>query len=250
MRWMSSVAVVVCSAWLGVGCLGSAPVDSSPTPSPPGGDTTMPGAGASAGDAGTSLPADAAVATPMDAAPPPDSATGPTLPPLTECATPSVDRLQQWLASGEGTTIPATGSILARDGARYVAKVEMVNAEWHVVPIWIGNKFEASVDLTGSAGLTLTYSATDDFYIQMRPAAYWSGGDKYLTKLPSTGGQVQTRSVSFASANWTTLPELGTPPYPYAEARKDVRGFVVVGKTANKLAFYGLRIEGYVPPCL
>lgn len=86
-------------------------------------------------------------------------ATGPG---LRECATPSIDRLQQWLASGEGTTVPANGSLLVplRGGhhgkPRYAAQVAFVNAEWHVVVVWLGNRFEAQADLTRSAGFRLT----------------------------------------------------------------------------------------------
>src|SRR3954469_5309731 len=101
-----------------------------------------------------------------------------------ECATPSIDRYQQWLASGEGTTVPATGSLLVREGHGYAAKVTFVNAEWHVAVLWLGNEFEAQADLAKSKGFWLTYSATDDLYAQLRPASHWSGGDKWLTRLP------------------------------------------------------------------
>jgi hypothetical protein len=167
-----------------------------------------------------------------------------------ECATPSIDRLQQWLASGEGTTVPATGSLLVSEGGKYAAKVTFVNAEWHVIVVWLANQFEAQVDLSRSAGFRLTYSATDDLYVQLRPASHWSGGDKWLTLVPSTGGQLVTRFFSFSAASWTTLPELGTPSYSFASALGEARGLVFVGKTANVLDFRGLRIDGYQPPCL
>src|SRR5690348_3661057 len=86
-----------------------------------------------------------------------------------ECKTPSIDRYQQWLASGEGTTVPATGSLLVRSGHQYTAKVAFLNDEWHVVVLWLGNQFEAQADLSGSAGFWMTYSATDDLYVQLRP---------------------------------------------------------------------------------
>src|SRR5882757_2919735 len=92
-----------------------------------------------------------------------------------ECATPSIDRYQQWLASGEGTTVPATGSLLVREGHQYAAKVTFLNAEWHVAVLWLGNQFEAQADLSKSAGFWLTYSATEDLYVQLRPASNWSG---------------------------------------------------------------------------
>jgi hypothetical protein len=167
-----------------------------------------------------------------------------------ECATPSIDRLQQWLASGEGTTVPATGSLLVRQGNHYTAKVAFVGAEWHVAVVWLGNEFEAQADLSRSAGFRLTYRATDDLYVQLRPASHWSGGDKWLTLVPSTGGQLVTRFFAFAPGKWTSLPELGTPSYSFASALAEARGLVFVGKTPNRLEFRGLRVEGYRPPCL
>jgi hypothetical protein len=167
-----------------------------------------------------------------------------------ECATPSIDRLQQWLASGEGTTVPATGSLLVRQGHRYAAEVTFLNAEWHVAVVWLGNQFEAQADLSRSAGFWLTYSATDDLYVQLRPASHWSGGDKWLTLVPSTGGKLVTKFFGFAPRKWTSLPELGTPSYSFASALAEARGLVFVGKTPNRLVFRGLRVDGYRPPCL
>ncbi|MFJ9783184.1 hypothetical protein ACIRSS_26635 [Amycolatopsis sp. NPDC101161] len=167
-----------------------------------------------------------------------------------ECATPSIDRLQQWLASGEGTTVPATGNLLVRDGNRYTAKIDFVNAEWHVAVVWLGNRFEAQADLSRSAGFWLTYRATDDLYVQLRPASHWSGGDKWLTLVPSTRGKLVTKFFSFRPRAWTSLPELGTPSYSFASALAEARGLVFVGKTPNRLEFRGLRIDGYRPPCL
>jgi hypothetical protein len=166
-----------------------------------------------------------------------------------ECTTPSIDRLQHWLASGEGTTVPASGSLLVPVGDRYAAKVTFVGAEWHVVVVWLGNAFEAQADLSRSAGFRMTYSATDDLWVQLRPASHWSGGDKWLTKVPSTGGRMVTRFFSFSPDRWTTLPELGKPSYPFTTALTEARGLVFVGKTANTLDFRGLRIDGYRPPC-
>jgi hypothetical protein len=166
------------------------------------------------------------------------------------CQAPSIDGLQQWLASGEGATVPATGNLLVREGRRYAAKVTFLNAEWHVAVVWLGNRFEAQADLSRSAGFRLTYSATDDLYVQLRPASHWSGGDKWLTRVPSTGGKVVTRFFGFSPRNWTSLPELGTPPYSFASALSEARGLVFVGKTPNRLEFRGLRIDGYRPPCV
>ncbi|MCP2270037.1 hypothetical protein [Actinokineospora diospyrosa] len=167
-----------------------------------------------------------------------------------ECATPSIDRFQQWLASGEGTTVPATGSLLVREGRGHVAKIDFVNAEWHVFVVWLGNKFEAQADLTRSSGFWMTYSATDDLYVQLRPASQWSGGDKWLTLVPSTRGKVVRKFFPFTPDKWTWLPELGKPSHTFASALSEARGFVFVGKTANKLKFEGLRIDRYQPPCV
>jgi hypothetical protein len=167
-----------------------------------------------------------------------------------ECSTPSIDRLQQWLASGEGTTVPPTGNLLVPEGHGYTAKVEFLNAEWHVVVVWLGNQFEAQADLSHSAGFWLTYSATDDLYVQLRPASHWSGGDKWLTLVPSTRGKLVTKFFSFKPRAWTSLPELGTPSYSFASALAEARGLVFVGKTPNRLEFRGLPIDGYRPPCL
>lgn len=167
-----------------------------------------------------------------------------------ECATPSIDRFQQWLASGEGTTVPATGSLLVGEGRHYAAKVTLLNAEWHVIVLWLANQFEAQVDLSASAGFWLTYSSTDDLYLQLRPASHWSGGDKWLTLVPSTGGKLVRKFFGFSPRKWTTLPELGAPSYSFASALAEARGFVFVGKTPNKLEFRGLHVDGYRPPCL
>ncbi|MBP2337198.1 hypothetical protein JOF41_003376 [Saccharothrix coeruleofusca] len=166
-----------------------------------------------------------------------------------ECATPSIDRFQQWLASGEGTTVPATGSLLVRERHGYAARVEFLGTEWHVAVVWLGNQFEAQADLSDSAGFWLTYSATDDLYVQLRSASRWSGGAQWLTRVPSTDGRLVRRFFSFAPDGWTWLPELGEPSHSFASAVAEARGLVFVGKTPNRLAFRGLRVNGYRPPC-
>jgi hypothetical protein len=178
----------------------------------------------------------------------PASAAGPR----GECATPSINRYQQWLASGEGTTVPATGSMLVpvRGHARYAARISFVNAEWHVAVLWLANQFEAQADLSRSAGFLLTYSATDDLYVQLRPASHWSGGAQWATLIPSTRGRTVTRFFSLRPQAWTFVPELGEPAHSFETARSGARGFVFVGKTANQLEFRGLRIDRYTPPCL
>jgi hypothetical protein len=248
------IALAVSSSAATAACVGQVLDDGSEgaTPEPPGGGPppdARPGDPPARADAGT----DAATGEPggPDAAPPggPDAGPDDGLPPLEECATASIDRIQQWLASGEGQTVPATGTMLARDGQKNVARIQFVGAEWHVAVVWIGNQFEAQFDLTASRSFTLTYRATDDLWVQMRPGAHWSGGDKYVQRIPSTGGQLATRTFSFEASAWTTLPELGAPSYPYAEALRDVRGLVFVGETPNTIEFQGLRIDGFTPPC-
>ncbi|SES20769.1 hypothetical protein SAMN05216188_12648 [Lentzea xinjiangensis] len=168
-----------------------------------------------------------------------------------ECDTPSIDRLQQWLASGEGATEPATGSILVPRGRHdYTAKIKFLSNDWHVMVVWLANRFEAEADLTDSRGFWLTYRATDDLHVQLRPASDWSGGAKWVTRIPSTGGELVKRFFSFRPDRWTTLPELGAPAYPLDEALDDARGLVFVGKTPNDLEFRGLRIDGHRPPCV
>ncbi|WP_390829795.1 hypothetical protein [Lentzea alba] len=168
-----------------------------------------------------------------------------------ECGTPSIDRLQQWIASGEGVTEPATGSILVPTNRHdYMAKIKFLADDWAVMVVWLGNKFEAQADLSKSRGFWMTYRATSDLYVQLRPASHWSGGDKWVTKIPSTRGKLVRKFFSFNPDKWTTLPELGKPAYPLAEALDDARGLVFVGKTKNDLEFRGLKIDGYRPLCV
>ncbi|WP_406601471.1 hypothetical protein [Lentzea miocenica] len=168
-----------------------------------------------------------------------------------ECGTPSIDRLQQWIASGEGATEPATGSILVpRNRHDHTAKIKFLADDWAVMVVWLGNKFEAQADLSKSHGFWMTYRATNDLHVQLRPASHWSGGDKWVTKIPSTQGKLVRKFFSFNPDKWTTLPELGKPAYPLAEALDDARGLVFVGKTKNDLEFQGLKIDGYRPPCV
>jgi hypothetical protein len=172
---------------------------------------------------------------------------GTELPPLEECTQPSVDRLTSWSATNEGTMVPASGSILVKEGADYVGKVQFVGAGWHVVPVLIANKFDVTADLSKASGITLTYSATAELHVQLRSKSHWSGGDQYATTLPSTGGKKETHVFSFAEANWKSL--FGTPVLSFADTLKEGMGLVFVGDGANTIAFYGLRIDGYSPAC-
>ncbi len=169
-------------------------------------------------------------------------------PPLMECAKPSVDRLENWEASGEGKTIPATGNCLVKEGDHYVAKVEFVNNEWHVLPVYLGNVFGAQVDLSASSGFLLTYSSTSDMYAQLRPAPpHWDGGDQYATTIPSTGGTKKSQFFSFAKENWKSI--FKTPAWTFDSALQTASALVFVGEKANLIVFSGLRIDRYVPPC-
>lgn len=166
-----------------------------------------------------------------------------------ECDTPSINRYQKWLASGEGPTLPQTGDLLVSSGDGFAAEATFTtDNQWHVLAIWLGNEFGASVDLSASQGFTLTYSATADFYIQLRPAAEWSGGSKWHLPIPSTEGALVTTEFSFEAAEWTE--RLGPPPHSFEDALGDASGFVVVGNKENALKFTSLSVDGYEPPCL
>lgn len=170
------------------------------------------------------------------------------LAPLEECqGKASLDRLTSWQASGEGLTVPATGSILVQEGEGYVGKVQFVGAEWHVIPVLLANQFGETVDLSTSAGITLTYSATAELHVQLRSESHWSGGNQYATSIPSTGGQKETVHLSFAPGDWASL--FGAPALSYADTLKEGMGLVFVGNSENTIVFYGLRVDGHSPPC-
>ncbi len=170
------------------------------------------------------------------------------LPPIQECATqPSVDRLTSWSATNEGTMVPASGSILIKEGADYVGKVHFIGAGWHVLPVLIANKFDVTADLSTAARFTLTYSATAELHVQLRSKSHWSGGDQYATTIPSTGGKQETHVFSFAEAGWKSL--FGAPVLSFADTLKEGMGMVFVGDGENTVTFYGLRIDGYTPTC-
>ncbi|GEM_PF-3560967 len=171
--------------------------------------------------------------------------------PVENCPGVSIDRYQQWLASGEGPTVPATGSLLRQESDSTIARASFTqDNQWHVLAIWLGNEFGASVNLTLSKGFSLTYSATNDFYIQLRPAVQWSGGAKWHLLIPSTAGQSTTTFFPFEAAQWIKLTALGEPPHTFEEALADASGLVVVGNTKNEISFSGLRVDTYEPPCL
>ncbi|MBC7533264.1 MAG: hypothetical protein H7318_16965 [Oligoflexus sp.] len=80
-----------------------------------------------------------------------------------------------------------------------------------MLPLWLKNVFDAEVDLSASAVFTVTYSATADLYLQLRPSFAWDGGAKHLVKIPSTGGQSKSLTVDFKESSWTFLESLGKP---------------------------------------
>ncbi|HET6280174.1 MAG TPA: hypothetical protein VFH73_04385 [Polyangia bacterium] len=140
------------------------------------------------------------------------------------------------------------GTLLVKEGNRYVAKEQFLRNEWHVMEVLIGNTFNTQVDLSNSKGITLTYSATASLWIQMRPGFHYSGGAQWVTMVPATGGQVKTQFFPLDPAQWTTN-SLGKPTWPYAMARAAVRGLVFVGDMPNVITISGLRIDGYIPMC-
>jgi hypothetical protein len=178
----------------------------------------------------------------------PDGAAGDAQPALMECPKPSVDRFTAWNATGEGTTKPMSGSLLVKEGDHYVAKEEFVGSGWHVLELFLGNTFDFMVDFGQSSGFTLTYSSTNDLWLQLRPAFHYDGGAQWVTKIPSTNGQKVTQTFSFDPTKWVTI-DLGKPTWTYDMARKASRGFLFVGDKPNLIAFYSLRIDGYVPMC-
>ncbi|HXI56611.1 MAG TPA: hypothetical protein VNO55_11170, partial [Polyangia bacterium] len=141
-----------------------------------------------------------------------------------------------------------SGTLLVKDGTRYVAKEQFLKNEWHVMEVLIGNNFNTQVDLSNSKGFTLTYSSTADLWIQMRPGFHYSGGAQWVIKVPNTAGMLKTQSFSLDAAAWGTI-SLGKPTWTYAMARAAVRGFVFVGDMPNVITISGLRIDGYIPMC-
>jgi len=163
------------------------------------------------------------------------------------CAAPNIDGFEQWLASGEGVTQPKTGSLLQPLAPGYVAKISFVS-DWCTAAIWLNNAFGVETDLTQSPSFELDYSATSDFYVQLRPGgAEWNGGDQYAFKIPNSNGARTQLTVPFTAAGWQSL--FAAPKLSFADTLKRASGFVVVGNTQNDLSFYGLRVAGFTPPC-
>jgi hypothetical protein len=178
-----------------------------------------------------------------------DASPGFDVAPIMECPGPSIDRLQKWLAH---TLIVGSGgdaSVLVQEGGRYVAKARFAGSDWSELVVQLGNSADASIDLTKSSGFIITYSATADFWIEMRGTVKLHGGDQHSVKLPATGGMTVSRFVSFAPSAWSFVPNLGMPSVPFADVLRTANMFDIVGNTANTLTFTGLRFDAYVPAC-
>ena len=266
MKLVPTVVVVGSIVWL-AGCGSKSPardaaagVDTSTVTVPADGPSTIAPDAAAVGttDSGAAVPPADTSAPPPDASAdtsPPASADGgsadrppdPPLPaPLEACPTASIDRLTQWIKWSP----PPQGSILAKDGAGYVANGQLSGADWDQIVVYLMNSMDRQVDLGKSSGFWLTYSATDDFYAQLRPAPpLYNGAHKHVVKIPSTTGQVVTRFFPFVASSWTIIPALGAPDYPFTDALKTAVSFDFTGRTANTIVFKGLRLDGVVPPC-
>jgi hypothetical protein len=164
-----------------------------------------------------------------------------------ECATPSIGRLQQWTA--HANTIPATGSLLVKQGERFVAKVRFMGGVWSEVVMPPSNSLATVADLSKSAGFTITYSASADLWVQVRGSVQPHGGDQHVVRLPATAGKSETLSVRFSPDQWTFLPALGKPRVALSDVLKSVTILNFVGNTANDVTFHDLRFDNHLPMC-
>jgi hypothetical protein len=175
---------------------------------------------------------------------------GPSYPPLTPCPKASVDHLEVWRAHGGSLRPAAGGTILTQDAGKTIARVEFLpGSEWHEIVVPVVNDQTKKVDLTSSAGFTITYSAVADLHVQLRPLSYAHGGAQWTAKLPATGGMTKDLFVPFLPGSWGNL--LGPPPFPFSQALRDANFFDFVGPpgTANTFIVRGLRFDKHVPPC-
>ena len=208
------------------------------------------GAGGSAGGAGGSSDGGRADGPPGDTTGAMVDMGGPSYPPLTPCPKPSVDHLEVWRAHAGSMRPAAGGTILTQDAGKTVAKVEFLpGSEYHEIVVPVVNDQTKKVDLTGSAGFTITYSAVADLHVQLRPLSYAHGGAQWTAKLPATGGMTKELFVPFVQGTWGNL--LGPPPFPFSQALRDANFFDFVGApgTANTFIVRGLRFDKHVPPC-
>jgi hypothetical protein len=175
------------------------------------------------------------------------------LPPLTECTVPSIDRISNFHSTAEGTTIPMTedGTLLVKEGNRYVAKEKFLKNEWHVLEIIITKGYNTTpvADLSASKGIWLTYNTTGELWFQMRSKSHWNGGAHWTAPVPSSNGQTVTNFIPFGAANWKERPGLGAPDQSYDSTIKEVQGLMLIGMVPNDITISGMRIDGYEPPC-
>jgi hypothetical protein len=164
---------------------------------------------------------------------------------LTECATPSLGRFQDWRA--HAFSVPAAGSLLVKEGDRYVMKVKFTGANWGEAVLNLGNGGVA-VDLSKSAGFTVTYTASTDVGIQIRGNVQPHGGDQHVAVLPASAAP-KTLSFRFVPEDWTFLPGLGRPSVALADVIKSALIFDIVSRTANDVTISSLRFDNYVPTC-
>jgi hypothetical protein len=130
-----------------------------------------------------------------------------------------------------------------------VAKVSFPGGTWSEVVVPVNNDESIPGDLSKSAGFTITYSATSDFWAQLRGMVQPHGGDQNVVKLPATGGNMSTLSFRFVQADWTYVPALGKPTVTLASVLPTALFFDFAGNTANAVTFYGLRFDNYLPQC-
>jgi hypothetical protein len=200
----------------------------------------------SAGDDGPTTIGDVAAAVDALPAPPSIMITYPAIMPCASRA--SVDRLTAW-NSHAGSMRP-TGSLLTKDAAKDIMKVEFLpGSAWHEVVVPVANSLSAKADLSKSRGMTLTYSSTADFQVQLRPLSHAHGSAQYTAQFPSTGGMVKELTLPFTEPTWGAF--LGKPTFPLSVALGEANFFNFIGRAAvaNMITIRGLRIDGYTPTC-
>jgi hypothetical protein len=153
--------------------------------------------------------------------------------------------------SGEGPTIPNTGSWLREIDGKPVGEVAFDNVRdgnWFVAPIIISNSFGRYVDLSQTKQFTMTYTADNDFYLQIRPVGdAWNGGNQQSTKMPKG---THTQTVKWNDPRWGIM-FTGSDDFTYKIDKsilKYVQGFVLVGDKKNKITVTSLKILDYIPP--
>ena len=140
------------------------------------------------------------------------------------------------------------GSLLVKEGDHYVAREEFLGAGWHVLEVLIGNVYEAQADLSKSSGFTLTYSSTADLWVQL-PRLALQRRRQVGHQNPFDGRPDEAGDLPVHARQLDHDRRAGTPNYTFASALKEARGLLFVGKTPNVIAFWGMRIDGYVPMC-